>query len=54
MVVNVIKSDDEGQRKVQISIPKVSKVVDEIVAQDYEIVEHNLGRIMDDMECEEI
>lgn len=28
--------------------------MDEIVAQEYEIVEHDLGRITDDMECEEI
>ena len=28
--------------------------MDEIVAQEYETVEHNLGRITDDMECEEI
>ena len=28
--------------------------MDEIVAHEYEIVEHDLGRIMDDMECEEI
>ena len=54
MVAKVIRSDDEGHRKVQIAIPKVSKVVDEIVAQEYEIIEHNLGRIIDDMEYEEI
>ena len=53
-MAKVIRSDDEGHRKVQIAIPKVSKAVDEIVGQDYEIVEHNLGRITDDMECEEI
>ena len=53
-VAKVIRSDDEGHRKVQIAIPKVSKSVDEIVAQEYEIVEHNLGRITNDMECEEI
>ena len=53
-MAKVIKSDDDGHRKVQIAIPKVRKVVDEIVAQKYEIVEHNLGRIMDDIECEEI
>ena len=51
-VAKVIRSDDEGHRKVQIAIPKVSKVMDGIVAQEYEIVEHNLGRITDDMECE--
>ena len=54
MVAKVIRSDDDGHLKVDIAIPKVSKSVDEIVAQEYEIVEHNLGRIMDDMECEEI
>ena len=53
-VAKVIRSDDEGHRKVQIVIPKDSKAMDEIVAREYEIVEHNLGRIIDDMECEEI
>ena len=28
--------------------------MNEIVAQEYEIVEHNLGRNTDDMECEEV
>ena len=28
--------------------------MDEIVAQDYEIVEHDLGRITEELECEEI
>ena len=46
-VAKVIRSDDDGHRKVQIAIPKVSKVTDEIVAQDYEIVEHDLERITD-------
>ena len=53
-VAKVIRSDDEGHQKVQIAIPKVSKAMDEIVAQEYEIVEHILGRIIDDMEWEEI
>ena len=53
-VAKVIRSDDDGHRKVQIAIPRVSKAADEIVAQEYEIVEHDLGRITDDMECEEI
>ena len=54
MVAKVIRSNDEGHQKVQIAIPKVSKTEDEIVAQEYEIVEHNLERIMNDMECEVI
>ena len=41
-------------QKIQLAIPTVSKALDEIVAQEYEIVEHNLGRNTDDMECEEI
>ena len=53
-MTKVIKSDDDGYQKVQIDIPKVSKVLDEIVAWEYEILEHDLGRIIDDMECEEI
>ena len=52
-VAKVIRSDDDGHRRVQIAIPRVSKAADEIVAQEYEI-EHDLGRITDDMECEEI
>ena len=32
-VAKIIRSDDEGYWKVQIAIPKVSKAVDEIVAQ---------------------
>ena len=32
MESKVIRSNDEGHRKVQIAIPKVSKVVGEIVA----------------------
>ena len=54
IVAKVIRSDDEGHRKVQIAIPKVSKAVDEIVAHEYEVVEYDLGRITDDMECGEI
>ena len=53
-VAKVIRSDDDGRRKVQIAIPRFSKAADEIVAQDYEIVEHDLGRITDELECEEI
>ena len=53
-VAKVIRSDDDGHWKVQIAIPRVSKAADEIVAQDYEIVEHDLGKITDDMECDEI
>ena len=53
-MAKVIGSDDDGHWKVQIAIPKVSKAADEIVAQEYEIVEHDLGRITEYMECEEI
>lgn len=53
-VAKVIRSDNDGHRKVQIAIPTASKTLDEIAAQEYEIVEHNLGRNTDDMECEEI
>ena len=53
-VAKVIMSDDDGHRKVQIATPKVSKAVDEIVAQEHEIVEYDLVRITDDMECEEV
>ena len=53
-VAKVIRSDDDGRRKVQIAIPRVSKAADEIVAQDYEIVEHDLRRITDKLEYEEI
>ena len=53
-MAKVIRSDDDGHWKVQIAIPKVSKAVDKIVAQEYEIVEYDLGKIMDDMESEEI
>ena len=52
-VAKVIRNDDDGCRKVQIAIPRVSKVADEIVAGEYEIVEHDLGRITDKLECEE-
>ena len=53
-VAKVIRSDDDHRQKIQIAIPRVSKAADEIVAQDYEIVEHDLGRITDELECEEI
>lgn len=53
-VAKVIRSGDDGHQKVQIVVPKVSKAVGDIVAQDYEIVEHDMGRITDDMECEEV
>lgn len=53
-VAKVIRNDEDGHRKVQIAVPKLSKAVDEIVAQDYEIVEHDMGRITDDMECVEV
>ncbi len=53
-MAKVIRSDDDDRRKVQIAIPRVSKAADEIVALDYEIVEHDLGRIINDLECEEI
>ena len=53
-VARVIRSDNDDHRKVQIAIPTVNKAVNEIVAQEYEIVEHNLGRNTDDMECEEV
>ena len=54
IVPKVIRSDDDGHQKVQIATPRVIKAGDEIVAQEYKIVEHDLGRITDDMECEEI
>ena len=54
MVAKVIKSDDDGHQRVQIVIPKVSKSVHEIIAWEYERVEHDQGKITDDMECEEI
>ena len=53
-VVKVIRSDSDGHRRVQIVVPTVDKALDEIAAEEYEIVEHNLGRNRDDMECEEI
>ena len=53
-VARVIRSDSDGHRRVQIAIPTVNKAADEIAAQEYEIVEHNLGRNTDDMECEEV
>lgn len=53
-VARVIRSDSDGYRKVQIAIPTVNKAADEIAAQEYEIVEHNLGRNTDDMECDEV
>lgn len=53
-VAKVIRSDSDGHRKVEIAIPMVSKALDEIAAQEYEIIEHNLGRNIDDIECEEI
>ena len=53
-VAKVIRSDDDGHQKVQIAIPTVDKALDEIATQEHEIVEHNLGRNTDDMECEEI
>ncbi len=53
-MAKVIRSDSDGNRKVQIAIPIVNKALEEIATQEYEIVEHNLGRNTDDMECEEI
>ena len=53
-VAKEIRSDSDGHRRVKIAIPTVDKALDEIAAQEYEIVEHNLGRNTDDMECEEI
>ena len=46
-VAKVIRSDSDGHQR-------VDKALDEIAAQEYEIVEHNLGKNTDDMECEEI
>lgn len=50
----MIISDNDGCRKVQIAIPIVNKAADEIAAHEYDIVEHNLGRNTNDMECEEV
>lgn len=53
-MARIIRDDSNGHRKVQIAIPTVNKAVDEIAAQEYEIVEHKLGINTNDMECEEI
>lgn len=53
-MAKVIRSDNDGHQKVQIAIPTIEKALDEIATQEYEIVEHSLGRNTDDMECEEI
>ena len=53
IVEKVIRSDSDGHQKVEIAISMVSKALNEIVAQEYDIVKHDLGTKIDDIECEE-
>ena len=53
-VAKVIRDSNDGHLKVQIAVPKVGKALEEMAVQDYEVIEHNLGRATDDMECEEV
>ena len=53
-MARVIRDSSDGYRKVQIAVPRVGKALEEMALQDYDVVEHNLGRITNDMECEEV